>query len=519
MRYQTILILIVLAAFPPGGWAFNPAPAEGDFVLPMPHGLEMAFRPVRIGAGGGQYALREFQVGDPDGGFKESPTAMVIGGSFPVTGPAGADWVYYLGKYEVTVAQYHAVMGGAESAQKPDSPAASISWFDAMAFADRYTRWLLANAAESLPKNGSATGFVRLPTEMEWEFAARGGAAVSQDVFERLVPYDDALVAHEWHAGPESSHNKVRQAGVLEPNAIGLHDMLGNVAEMTGDLYRIEYYQGRSGGFVSRGGHYLTSADRIRSSLRTEEPFYSGRGANLGPNAKATLGFRLCISAPVFADRPTARALAAQWPVYRGQTGATLPAATSVKPTAGQVNALGDQAQAQLARLEAALDRRGIGGEPRRELERLKDSLGDIGALIARSEEDQAFSWVKIAAERAYFSSRELAKLPTLDKLEAVAAKTGRDRILASYAKRRTEIEANIAGALDSYSDSLRRLGDLRQRAVDQGFARYRTFLTERGSSRQMQVLDLLQAHLDRYEETGRAAPDLWRADFEGISF
>ena len=56
--------------------------------------------------------------------------------------------------------------------------------------------------------------------------------------------------AHRRHI---TSYNPV---GGLAPNALSLHDMLGNVAEMTSGLYQVEYYQGRIGGFVARGGHY-----------------------------------------------------------------------------------------------------------------------------------------------------------------------------------------------------------------------------------------------------------------------
>ena len=53
---------------------YNPQPCKGDFILPMPEGAVMVFRPVSIGVGDAPFALRKFKVGDPDGGFTESPT-------------------------------------------------------------------------------------------------------------------------------------------------------------------------------------------------------------------------------------------------------------------------------------------------------------------------------------------------------------------------------------------------------------------------------------------------------------
>ena len=227
-----LLLLLISAALHPGALAAgsNPQPSSGDLILPMPGGESMAFRPVAIGRGDGPYAVREFRMGDrTSGSYQEHPTPVVVGGAFRNTG----DWVFYIGKYEVTEAQFAALKGSGAAGAGGAVPITGVSWFDAVEFSNKYNQWLFANAASKLPKNGDRLGHVRLPTEIEWEFVARGGGAVSEDAFDLQHPYGDALRQHEWYSGAESSHNKKKAIGLLKPNPLGVHDLLGNISEMT----------------------------------------------------------------------------------------------------------------------------------------------------------------------------------------------------------------------------------------------------------------------------------------------
>ena len=123
----------------------------------------------------------------------------------------------------------------------------------------------------------------------------------------------------------------------FRPNPLGLHDMLGNVREMTLSQYHIEYYQGRSGGFAARGGHFLVAEKDMACALRTEEPYYLGSAdKGMRPNVKPTMGLRLVLSAPVLTDRDSIAAIEDAWETHRSGAGADLPAALSVADVAAQ---------------------------------------------------------------------------------------------------------------------------------------------------------------------------------------
>jgi len=187
---------------------------------------------------------------------------------------------FYLGKYEVTQAQWLEVMGRNPSHFKGDlrRPVERVSWLMIQEFIRKL------NAREGHAK-------YRLPTEAEWEYAARAGSTT------RYSFGDDAsrLTHHAWYK--HNDDGTTHPVGQLQPNAWGLYDMHGNVWEWVQD-WRGPYLQGtvidpkgplngNARGY--RGGGWGYGAERCRSSDRS----YDAPGYVYG-----THGFRLARNAP-----------------------------------------------------------------------------------------------------------------------------------------------------------------------------------------------------------------------------
>jgi formylglycine-generating enzyme required for sulfatase activity len=251
-----VLSLVALAFFLRRGSAAGP----DRLMLDLGGGVTMEL--VRIPAG-------SFVMGDDKGFDNEQPPHQVT---------ISRD--FYIGKYEVTQAQWTAVMGTNPSGQKASSlPVEMVSWDDAEAFVERLS---------------SQTGHdLRLPTEAEWEHACRAGTTT------RYYFGDDEgdLGNYAWAAS--NSEGSIHPVGQKLPNAWGLYDTLGNVWEWCSDWYDEDHYRqstaldpaGPASGEarVLRGGGYLLRDMSVRCATRGHHP----------PELRfRDLGFRVAAGAP-----------------------------------------------------------------------------------------------------------------------------------------------------------------------------------------------------------------------------
>ena len=185
---------------------------------------------------------------------------------------------YYIGKTEVTQELWQAVMGNNPSRFKGNrKPVECMSWDDCQTF---------------ISKLNSLTGKkFRLPTEAEWEFAARGGIKSQGYKYSGSNTLGDVA----WYE--ENSGDTTHDVGTKSPNELGLYDMNGNVWEWCSDWYGDKYYSSSpsnhptgpsSGAYrVLRGGSWYSIANLCRSS---------DRGGSTPVDRGDNMGLRLCLS-------------------------------------------------------------------------------------------------------------------------------------------------------------------------------------------------------------------------------
>lgn len=209
----------------------------------------VSFDMVRVDGG-------SYQMGSYSGESDEQPVHTETVGTF------------YIGKTEVTQQLWAAVMGNNPSEFRGENmPVENVTWFDCQEFVDRLSRM---------------TGRIfRLPSEAEWEYAARGGNK------SRGYTYSGSndLYRVAWYT--ENSGGRTHPVAQKLDNELGIYDMSGNVWEWCSDNYSSNYSSSRnSSNRVNRGGSWGSSVPNCRVAYR---------GVDTPPNRFRNLGLRLAL--------------------------------------------------------------------------------------------------------------------------------------------------------------------------------------------------------------------------------
>ena len=275
--------------------------------------------------------------GPDNGGTKEERFVLIPAGSFQMGSNYDNDYYepyykpvhevtitkpFYMGKYEITQAEYEKYCSYTGSNSPSSSygdgdnyPAYYVSWYDALVYCNKRSMaegltpcysindspnpedWgdvpTSSNGTwNSVECNWNANGY-RLPTEAEWEYAARAGDNTEDSLTYSGTSNVDELGDYAWYY--DSANDNTHEVGTKLPNAFGLYDMSGNVWEWCWNWFTSEYDENTEGGSdptgssagsnrVYRGGSWLSSSDYCAVSAH----------GNDGPISRYNgLGFRV----------------------------------------------------------------------------------------------------------------------------------------------------------------------------------------------------------------------------------
>lgn len=229
---------------------------------------------------------------------------FIPGGTFPLGDSSGAGEAderpvhtvtladFYLAKFEVTQKEWQAVTGNNPSVfHGKNLPVENVSWYDAVNFCNQLSQKESLTPCYQIEGlqvtcDFSANGY-RLPTEAEWEFAARGGQSGKNTLFSGAKSPDKVA----WFA--ENAGGTTHPVGKKSPNELGIFDLSGNVYEWTWNRFArytpepaINPVGPEKGGHaIFRGGSWFSRAENLRVSFRNRDEL----------NFKSDyLGLRLC---------------------------------------------------------------------------------------------------------------------------------------------------------------------------------------------------------------------------------
>lgn len=427
--------------------SYNPKSADGDIELPMPGGLKMILRPVPVPVSG-LLDDKRFEMGlrtpGDERGFYEKRIPAYVGASFRQEN-LPEEWrarlnadeaetycYYFIGKYEISNAQWAAVMEETASQERGELPKTDISWYDLQEFLRRYNEWLLSEHREAVPAIDNVPAFVRLPTEAEWEFAARGGNLPPERQDETDFLLDDGASVADYAVFDRESALPI---GSRKGNVLGIYDMAGNVAEMVQGGFRFTIsdslpggrhfsrLHGVEGGLLVKGGSFQSSQESdVYPGKRIERRMFEEQtDKRFAPHKARSLGARIVLASVNVPGKGRSDSILAEETRLSGKTALPVAARTEAAPTepvdfereTDPTSGAVDKPSSQKDTLVTI----NLDGEPLEELEKIyaatasplvksnldqfRDLLKDVNASLVRERDANLLSALRSAAYKA----------------------------------------------------------------------------------------------------------------------
>ena len=482
---------------------YNPKPgADGkDYILPLPGGGAMTFRPVVV-VQKKITAAKRFTLGNSSAKYApvEYPRHGSISGVFEED---NGNRLFYIGKYEVTRSQYDAVINSAKPANLSNMPKVNVSWFEAVRFCHELTLWLLKHQKQLIPKDGQALGFIRLPTEEEWEFACRGGELVRSNFFYRdhFIPENERKLDYvqSYKSGDIEELQPI--GNTKRPNPLGIYDMLGNASEICFDIFRLNHHYGRSGGYVVRGGDLdVPSIGNIRSSFRIEAPFYNQRKEDAYRMIQG--GFRVLITAAFISSLQRSQMIEDEWK-------------QDILPDKGQLRLSFEEAQQKIDYVYNQIKDPSLKGE----LRKIKNSHDSIARELYAIELRDAVSFFRIGSYTTGVIENTLRRLTIQeDYIKKYSNDPATTRINIQRAEKNLQrLQKSIEDHLETYGDTVESLNEKFRNSPDLVIAASEQVIAKKkllNQERQIQAVKLMLKHVRQFRQRN---PVLWRKDINDL--